>query len=471
MTTVILHPDPSACRALEIELPGLAARHALLKHDLPQVLIRWGSEQDSDLDAQVSVVLNKAGALQNVPQAHDVWAKGSVPVGYARSMWYRRYRYYLFDLQPVRVLRREIGQGTTLEVSAQGSKEARDGAALATRALHALRLDFGAVEAGVDSKGSLKVLGVDPAPKVTERLAKAYAEQIRQRIREAELRQTLPIFQKANPHYLDKVVSVGADPEFMLRDCRTRRLVMASRFFPREGTVGCDARFVRGAVSGYPLAEIRPAPSYSPLQLVENIRMVMRKALRLAPYANIEWRAGSMPFEQFPVGGHIHFKGVQLSGQLLRALDNYLAVPLLLIEEPTSARRRREKYGYLGDFRLKPHGGFEYRTPASWLVSPEVSRAALCLAKVIASEYHVLTRDVFLRPEAQQAFARADRGYFLPHFTALWSDLAVTETFGLYEHGLKVLEKMILSHETWVEKVDIRKTWGLQIPRARIYRG
>jgi hypothetical protein len=199
--------------------------------------------------------------------------------------------------------------------------------------------------------------------------------------------------------------------------------------------------------------------------------MVMRKALRLAPFSNIEWRAGSMPFDQFPVGGHIHFKGVLLSGQLLRALDNYLAVPLLLIEEPTSARRRREKYGFLGDFRLKPHGGFEYRTPASWLVSPEVSRAALCLAKVIASEYHVLARDVFLRAEAQQAFVTANREYFMPHFAALWSDLAATPTFGLYEQGMKVLEEMIQKQETWVEKIDIRKTWGLQIPRARIYRG
>jgi len=471
MVAVILHHDPSACRALESELPALTTQPALEQYDLPQVLIRWGSEKDSELDPKVSVVLNKAAALRNVPQAREMWAKGSVPVATAKSMWYRRYRYSLFDLQVVRVLRREIGQNAAFEISSQGSKEARDGSVLATRALHTLRLDFGVVDIGVDSRGHLKVLGIDPAPRVTTRLAEAYAEHIRQRIREAELRQTLPIFQKANPHYLDKVVSVGADPEFMLRDCRTRRLVMASRFFPREGAVGCDARFVRGSVSGYPLAEIRPAPSYSPLQVVDNIRMVMRKALRLAPYANVEWRAGSMPFDQFPVGGHIHFKGVLLSGQLLRALDNYLAVPLLLIEEPTSARRRREKYGYLGDFRLKPHGGFEYRTPASWLVSPEVTRAALCLAKVIASEYHVLTRDVFLRPDAQHAFVNANREYFIPHFAALWSDLAATPTFGLYEHGMKVLEEMILNHQTWVEKIDIRKTWGLQIPRARIYRG
>jgi len=471
MTALILHPDPSSCQALTSEIPELET-HVSLEHDaLPQVLVRWGSHEDSGLDPSIGVVLNKAEALKNVLQARSLWEQSHIPVGYARGSCYRRYRYYLFDLLPVRVLRREIGQSAVTEVTATGSNEARNGAVLATRALHALRLDFGVVEIGVDNRGQLKVIGVDPAPRVNTPLAKAYALHLRQRIREAELRQTLPIFQKANPHYLDKVVSVGADPEFMLLDCRTRRLVMASRFFPREGAVGCDSRFVRGAVSGYPLAELRPAPSYSPLQLAENIRTAMRKALRMAPYANIQWRAGSMPFTAFPVGGHIHFKGVLLSGQLMRALDNYLAVPLLLIEEPATARRRREKYGYLGDFRLKTHGGFEYRTPASWLVSPDVTRAALCLAKVIASEYHVLTQDVFLRPEAQHAFVTANREYFIPHFTTLWREIAATNTFKQYGHGLQVLEDMILSQQTWVERVDIRKTWGLPIPRGKIFRG
>lgn len=117
MAAVILHHDPSACRALESEVPALTIRPTLEQQDLPQVLIRWGSEKDGELDPKVNVVLNRAAALRNVPQARDVWAKSSLPMATAKSTWYRRYRYSLFDLQVVRVLRREIGQSRALEVS------------------------------------------------------------------------------------------------------------------------------------------------------------------------------------------------------------------------------------------------------------------------------------------------------------------------------------------------------------------
>lgn len=468
MAAVILHPDPGSFKALPALLPEVQVQKSMATDTLPQVLIRWGVEEGRD--QEISVVLNRVAALKNVPRARAIWEECNIPVGVPGAAYYRRYRYYLFDLLPVRVLRKEIGHKNVTEISINGSKEARDGAALSTRALHALRLDFGLVEVGVDSRGRIRVLSVNPSPRMTTRLAQSFAERIRQRIREAELRQTLPIFQKANPAYLDKIVSIGADPEFMLLDGRTRRIVMASRFFPKDGPVGCDSRYIRGMISGYPLAELRPEPSYSPLQLVENIRTTMKKALRLAPYTNVQWRAGSMPFSSFPIGGHVHFKGVLLSGQLMRALDNYLAAVLTLIEEPHTAKKRRAKYGYLGDFRLKGHGGFEYRTPASWLVSPEVTRATLCLAKVIASEYHVLSRDVFINPEAQYAFMTANREYFAPYFQVLWNELAATTTYKLYAHDLQVLEDMISNRQTWVERVDIRRTWGLPIPKGKVYR-
>lgn len=177
-----------------------------------------------------------------------------------------------------------------------------------------------------------------------------------------------------------------------------------------------------------------------------------------------------MPFTRYPIGGHVHFGGVPLSGQLIRVLDNYLAVPLLMLEEPSTARRRRKKYGYLGDFRYKEHGGFEYRTPASWLVSPQVTKAVMCLAKVLASEYQFLTQDLFLHPSAQEAFIAANREYFAPHFARIWSDLSKTSTFKLYAAELQIIETMVKEQRTWNERVDIRRTWELPVPRGRVYR-
>jgi len=463
---LILHREISRLAYLSRQMPELEFGRKPSFGDSQKLMIRWGVEDGPDPEG--AVVINRVKALQSLPDAKAVWQRNNINIHRASS--YRRYSFYLFDLLPILVLRQEIGSRKVVAVSAGSTRETRNASFLAARALHALGLDFALVDIRLSSQGVLGVASVNVNPKGIPALAEALVEPIRQRLREIELRQTMTIFQKANPAYLDKAVSIGADPEFMLRDSRTGKMIMASTFFPREGTVGCDSRFVRGVLSGHPLAELRPAPSYSPLQLVENIRRAMELALRLSPYSNVEWRGGSMPFAKFSIGGHIHFAGVPMSGQLLRALDNYLAIPLLFIENLRTALLRRAKYGYLGDFRLKIHGGFEYRTPSSWLISPEIATAVLCLAKVITSEYHTLRQDIFAQKEAQAAFVAGERSFFRGLFDELWTELKATNTFALYAREIGALEEMIRAGRTWSEQIDIRRAWGLRIPRGRTYR-
>lgn len=466
MSVVILHPDPSRLAYLHQLLPEVDAQKNLAPGAMPKLLMRWGVSDGADPEG--TVVINRAESLALVPHAAEVWRQSRLRL--SRGTCFRRYRIYLFDLLPVLAFRQEVGSRAVVEVDPQGSKEARDATAMAVRALHALGLDFAALEIRRSSQGRLGVSAVDVVPRMTKRLAGALVTPIRLRLREVELRQTMAVFQKANPAYLDKVVSMGADPEFMLRDSTTMTMIMASKFFPREGAVGCDSLFIRGRESGHPLAELRPAPSYSPLQLLTNIRSAMELALRLAPYHNIEWCAGSMPFGKFPIGGHIHFAGVVMSGQLLRALDTYLSIPLLMIENLRTAALRRAQFGYLGDYRLKEHGGFEYRTPASWLVSPDITLATLCLAKVVVSEYHQLKRDVFASTEARTSFLTGDREYFAQAFSQLWQELKATSTYRLYASELQTFEDKINARWTWSERADIRRAWGLRVPRTRFFR-
>ena len=466
MNGIILHSNPAEIKTLTSLIPDMTSCHEVSTDVTASLFIRWGVREGLDVSG---TVINTAGALANLDKREEIWKAASVPYASLRASYYRRYRYYMFELLPVRVLRREIGLRKVVEVDWTSSKEARDGAALAARALHALRLDSALVELGVDSKGKILALSINPAPKLTRRMAQGYVEPLQKRLQEAEFRSALGVLQRANPNYMERVASLGADPEFMLRDARTGRMIMASRFFPKSGRVGCDSRYVKSPVPGYPLAEFRPAHNHSPLRLMDNIRAAMDKALRLAPYRNVQWRAGSLPFSKYPVGGHIHVTGVPLSGQLLRAFDNYLAVPLMLIENGATARKRRAKYGQLGDFRLKEHGGFEYRTPASWLVSPVVTMAALCLAKVVCNEYHLLRQDLFLTPAAHKAFLQADREYFLEPFKKLWGDIQSTRTYKLYAAELSELAQLINDGETWNEKVDIRREWRLRIPRKRVF--
>ena len=94
-----------------------------------------------------------------------------------------------------------------------------------------------------------------------------------------------------------------------------------------------------------------------------------------------------MPFRGHPIGGHIHFSQIQLTTDLLHALDTYLAIPDLLVEGSHRSRRRRRRYGYLGEYRLEGHGGFEYRTLSSWITTIHRAQATLSLAKIIAVEY------------------------------------------------------------------------------------
>ena len=187
---------------------------------------------------------------------------------------------------------------------------------------------------------------------------------------------------------------LGADPEFVVVEKATGQVLPASRFLPRPGAVGCDG--YTSAPGVYPVAELRPAPSSDPRRLVEHLRRCLQQAAAWLPGEEARWQAGSEPAPGLPTGGHIHFSGIPLSGSLLRALDTYLAVPLFLLEPPGSAARRRARHGFLGDVRPKRHGGFEYRTPSSWLVSPEVALGALCLARVVAGGFSHLPRDPFL---------------------------------------------------------------------------
>lgn len=373
----------------------------------------------------------------------------------------RGYRVHLCDLEPVAVLKR-MRRGGFREVPA-GS--AADRVVRAARsALYSTGLDFGAVDVVVPPKGSPAVHWVDPAPRLEAELLEAWAAALRAlmsrhiAIADARRRDCRP--SPASPLLL------GADPEFMLQDTVTRRMVAASQFFPRHGSVGCDDRLLRRSPRpSFPLAEVRPRPHSCPDEVLRGIRAALRQALELAPYSNIKWLAGSMPFKGFPIGGHIHFGNLRPTTWLLRALDNHLALPLMLVEKTETAQQRRRRYGFLGDFRLQRHG-FEYRTLSSWLVSPVVTRAVISLARLIAMDGDLLRRRVLTPAEAQRAFYRGRKAFFRPLFSALWTDLTSLPGYKECSEEIEPLRRLIGDHRQWRERADIRRQWKLPIPAA-----
>ncbi|MZQ87388.1 hypothetical protein GQF01_35245 [Paenibacillus sp. 5J-6] len=318
----------------------------------------------------------------------------------------------------------------------------------AVKAIYALGLDYGMVTIGVLPTGHTVVLDVDPVPKLNGKLTQLFA----QAIDRYELALSKELQRKER-------VMLGTDPEFLLLDPQGQ-VVFADRFLTRKGEVGCDAIVLSGHRLILPLAELRPQPSRDPRELARNLLSAMQLAARVIPDESLAWLSGGMPVGGFPLGGHIHFSRCWLNGQLLRALDNYLALPLILIEGDTTGQRR-PRYGFLGDFRKKSHGGFEYRTLPSWMHSPLITRGVFALAVLIADNYWLLTRQPLQDVDIQAAYYSGDKQRLYGVVARLWQDLEQLKGYEVHAAVLDRFRVRILSMKSWNEREDFRKAWKI----------
>ncbi|OKP96477.1 hypothetical protein [Paenibacillus sp. P46E] len=250
---------------------------------------------------------------------------------------------------------------------------------------------------------------------------------------------------------------LGMDPEFLLLRESTGRVVPASRYLPTDGVAGCDAG-PPGTRGTFPVAELRPAPRREPRALLAQLMSAARTADRLIADRSLRWRAGGMPLAGWALGGHLHFSGVTLCAPLLRALDNYLALPLMLLEDARAAARR-PRYGGLGDFRLQPHGGFEYRTLPSFLVSPVIAKGAVFLAHLIVSRYEDLRLRPLDRDDLHAAYYSGDKSPLRAAFPPLAAQIRALPGYEQAARYIEPLFSSIAAEQTWDESRDIRGLW------------
>jgi len=321
---------------------------------------------------------------------------------------------------------------------------------LATKALYTVGLDHGAVRLEASGKSGCAVISIDPRPwKGMTDLSAMYRagwKQLQFELDEERHRNAAPI--------------LGMDPEFLLVQMPESKIVPASRFLERTGVAGCDSVTVNGRRI-YPVAELRPAPSSEPRELLAHLMRAFATASRSINDHSLIWQAGGMPQRGLPLGGHVHFSGVTLNGDLLRSLDNYLALPLAVLQDPRGSGRR-PRYGALGDFRLKSYGGFEYRTLPSFLVSPLVAKGVVALAGLIARGYHQLHQRPLAKAVIHTAFYEGNREVMQVHIPALLDDLMQMDGYERYERYAAPLISQLRQGKTWDESRDIRKLWNIR---------
>lgn len=374
----------------------------------------------------------------------------------------RLFRVSLFDLRPyaVEVLDGGRGRWRPLRPDEVGprTRERAEGAAI--RALNALRLDAGRVTLMVAGADRLEgVCRLELAPRPPRPAAEALRAFVERWLGE-------PVFVHPDVSTAGRAVLLGADPEFLLVDRRTGEPVPASRFLPRAGSAGCDGH--AGAPGQYPVAELRPAPAADPRALVRALRRCLLAAQARIPDPDLAWVAGSEPVPGLPIGGHIHISGVPLSGPALRALDAYLALPLLFLEVRESAVRRRRRHGFLGDVRLKRHGGFEYRTLPSWLAGPRLALGVLSLARLVAIECRRLARDPFIDLVRMRAFNAADAARLRDLLPGMRAELEQLPGYGDVRAEVGPLLDQVMEGRPWDEAADLRQRWDVgEAPRKQ----
>jgi hypothetical protein len=246
--------------------------------------------------------------------------------------------------------------------------------------------------------------------------------------------------------------TIGADPEFCCV-ANKNRVLRGSCLF----TSGGGDEF--GADGGGVVFEIRPQPNTEPLKVVSNIHKIFVDGITKFPaLIDYEWLAGSYYGGQ-PMGGHIHF-GIGSSddrtySDITAYLSNYLGNIFYLIEDKKQiVNRRKMGYGSINDYRSQPHG-FEYRTLGSWLTSPYVAAAVLCLSKVLVFE-RVNCHPKIPVYTNYTMFQDAVR-----NFPRIWEDITKMQLYQEYKIYVDFLYYLVENKLTWFPKEGMKNAWGL----------
>ncbi|WNF35371.1 hypothetical protein RJD24_12965 [Bacillaceae bacterium IKA-2] len=161
-------------------------------------------------------------------------------------------------------------------------------------------------------------------------------------------------------------ITYGCDLEFMLLNKQTNNFIRAD-LLPKYNQIGFDdAICLNGEGVSHPIFEMRPKPANNMAELYGNLLLLYQKLTKEASLNKLALVTATNLHDRFFLGGHIHFGNVPLTFHHVQLLDQFLAIPLSLVESNPSYKRRNN-YGRLGSVRKNKFNGFEYRVLPTWL--------------------------------------------------------------------------------------------------------
>jgi len=258
---------------------------------------------------------------------------------------------------------------------------------------------------------------------------------------------------KTNLRKATKDFMLGTDPELLLSHGG-----QPAKFFGQaHGKFGLDGN---GRT-----CELRVDPSANPLELVSQIHTLFKDYAKKYPVSlKFNWDAGSF-VHGFPIGGHVHFGVSKFNldhATASEVISNYCGALSLCIEDTKEAKSRRQikEYGGYHDFRPQAHG-FEHRSFSSWLTSPAVASAVLCLCKTVMFE--MLNNKAFSPTQYFDAntFHKVEKQDIKKKFPYVWKEITEMQLYPRYKKHIDVIHFLITKDLSWYPKNSLKEVWGL----------
>ncbi|WP_164931529.1 putative amidoligase domain-containing protein [Longirhabdus pacifica] len=424
-----------------------------------RITLQWGKYMKKDTPFYVLNRKQSVDQLNNLQRVKHILALYNMhyePYTH-QSEWMKSYIVPVFNLNVLDVIEKFTRPTkTTFRYHALDASQLwyKRIAHAAIKCVYACGLDFALVELQMRGNGKCTIRHIDPAPHCDEAVASRFADAIHQ----FDMDVVKEYRRKERP-------MMGLDLEFLLVK-GNEEVLPAHHILHKNGMIGTDSLYVNDHYEQV-IAELRPNPAPEPNRLLKHVWQTMQKAHHMIEPEDVKWYGGGMPCDGYSLGGHIHLSNIWLHTHLLRTLDNYLALPLVLLEDSTT-KHRRKKHGYLGNFRLKNHGGFEYRTLPSFIVSPLITKGVLALTYVITHHYRELTKQPLNDYHVLKAYFQGDKATLKPIVLDLWEQLEQCDSYQKYKAYLQPMKQSIIDNRHWVENKDIKTRWKLHPTSQRL---